>query len=238
MTGRLPDSGDDLPPPRDPSPWEKVTDTGVVTPESSSPRRGIVAILAVIVSIGAFLFFFGSQFFNLGLGQILFVSFWIGFGLYLLVGLITDPGRQSGSFARAALIWLLIASVIGTGHVFRRELGGFGDRIAANLGAAQGQGYALDQGLAFERAQDGHYYVAAEINDQRIVFLVDTGASAVVLSPADASRLGIEVSQRDFTGVAVTANGEIPVAPVTLDQVSVGPIAISNVRALDRKSVV
>jgi predicted aspartyl protease len=39
---------------------------------------------------------------------------------------------------------------------------------------------------------DGHFYIIAEVNGTPIMFLADTGASHIVLSPADAEKLGIE----------------------------------------------
>lgn len=49
------------------------------------------------------------------------------------------------------------------------------------------------------RAEDGHYYVHLAINGQKIIFLADTGASGIVLSPADARSLGIDPEGPDLS---------------------------------------
>ena len=72
-------------------------------------------------------------------------------------------------------------------------------------------------------AQDGHYYPKLTINGQSLSFMADTGASSVVLSPADARRLGIDPESLAYMGQAVTANGVVRTATVTLKDVNLGP---------------
>lgn len=82
------------------------------------------------------------------------------------------------------------------------------------------------------RAPDGHYYLNAEINGVAMRLVVDTGASQIVLSRADAARVGIDTETLVFPGRALTANGAVRTAPVRLDSVAIGPILDSNVRAV------
>jgi len=77
------------------------------------------------------------------------------------------------------------------------------------------------------RASDGHFYAEAQVNGARIRFLVDTGASFVALSPADAQRAGIALGAERARAMA--AGGEIEVIPVTIDRIAVGPLAASGV---------
>lgn len=65
--------------------------------------------------------------------------------------------------------------------------------------------------------------MTAEINGVDINFLVDTGASDLVLSRADAQRVGIDVDALPFLGSANTANGTVPIAYTRLNQVRLGP---------------
>lgn len=81
------------------------------------------------------------------------------------------------------------------------------------------------------RAQDGHYYLPVLVNGEPIVFLVDTGASQIVLSEQDAERVGIDPDQLNYFGRALTANGEVRTAPVRLDTLTVGPVTDQNVSA-------
>ena len=55
-------------------------------------------------------------------------------------------------------------------------------------------------------------------------FLVDTGASQVVLNQEDAARIGLNPDTLNYSGIAQTANGEVATAPVRLDRVELGEI--------------
>ncbi len=65
----------------------------------------------------------------------------------------------------------------------------------------------------------------------RIVFLVDTGASEVVLAPDDAARMGFDPGRLDYTDIVNTANGTRRSAPVRLGAIAIGPIQVHDVRA-------
>jgi aspartyl protease family protein len=73
------------------------------------------------------------------------------------------------------------------------------------------------------RAADGHYYVTLMIDGQPMEFMADTGASGVVLSKADAERLGINLADLVFAGQSQTANGIVRTARVRLADVTLGP---------------
>ncbi len=89
-----------------------------------------------------------------------------------------------------------------------------------------------DQGrIELPRAPDGHYYVTADINGHPTRFVVDTGASEIVLSAEDAAAAGIAGDDLIFSGRAYSANGPVATAPVTLDSVAIGAIEDRNVRA-------
>ena len=92
----------------------------------------------------------------------------------------------------------------------------------------------LAQGDRIElpRAPDGHYYLTAEINGAPVRFVVDTGASQIVLSRDDAEAAGLPLSDLIYTGRAATANGMVETAPVTLDSLSIGPVTDHDVRAV------
>lgn len=86
--------------------------------------------------------------------------------------------------------------------------------------------------IVLPRGRDGHYYLTAEINGAAVRFVVDTGASDIVLTKADAARIGIDPEALDYLGRAGTANGETRTAFVRLDEVVVGPAVDHNVPAV------
>lgn len=82
------------------------------------------------------------------------------------------------------------------------------------------------------RGPDGHYYLTLTINDTPVDFVVDTGATGMVLTQADANRIGLPRDEMIFFSEAMTANGPVRTAPVRLEEVALGPFEDSNVRAL------
>ena len=74
----------------------------------------------------------------------------------------------------------------------------------------------------------GHFVVDGQVNGGSVRFLVDTGATAISLSSADATRLGIDY-RKGHPGLMGTANGTVVVYRVKLDTVRVGDILVNNV---------
>jgi len=86
--------------------------------------------------------------------------------------------------------------------------------------------------IALERDASGHYRVEASVNGLPVDFLVDTGASQVVLSPADAARLGFRADRLRFSGRASTANGMVALAPMKLRELRIGQLSRRGVDAM------
>ena len=76
----------------------------------------------------------------------------------------------------------------------------------------------------------GHFVVDGQINGGSVRFLIDTGATTIALSSADAVRLGIDYrkGRPDMMG---TANGMVTAYALKLDTVRVGDIVLNNVDA-------
>lgn len=82
------------------------------------------------------------------------------------------------------------------------------------------------------RGPDGHYRLTLEINGTPVEFVVDTGASMLVLTRQDAAQVGVPADDLVFTSQALTANGVVGTAAVRLDTVALGPFEDTGVRAL------
>jgi aspartyl protease family protein len=78
----------------------------------------------------------------------------------------------------------------------------------------------------------GHFVTTADINNRSIEVLVDTGASAVALSYEDAERLGLRPGSLKYDVDVSTANGIGKAARVTLREVEIDSIRVSNVDGL------
>lgn len=81
--------------------------------------------------------------------------------------------------------------------------------------------------LVIERARDGHFHMPGSVNGKPVDFLVDTGASLVVVSETFARRAGL---QGGVPTTFSTANGELPGRIVLDVPISVGPIKVSGIR--------
>ncbi len=152
--------------------------------------------------------------------------------LATMVGSAVLLGRRIGlkTALRNALSWIAIALVLILGYSFRHDFIAVKDRIVGELLPHR----AVETGpgrVAFRAASGGHFQVEATVDGVIIRFLVDTGASDIVLRPADARRLGYDLSRLRFTRIYQTANGTVRGAPVTLGEVTVGPIRLANVAA-------
>jgi len=94
------------------------------------------------------------------------------------------------------------------------------------------QTVAQGEPASIAKSADGHYWAEANVNGARVRFLVDTGASAVALTTADAQRLGIDPSRLNFAYKVLTANGEAHAAAIKLGSVSVAGARVNDVDAL------
>lgn len=97
----------------------------------------------------------------------------------------------------------------------------------ANAEAAQGGQYAT-----IRKSGDGHYWAEGQVNGASVRFLVDTGASAVALTPGDARRLGFDPSRLNYSRRVVTAAGKVRAASVKLASLTVSGARLDDVDAL------
>ena len=70
----------------------------------------------------------------------------------------------------------------------------------ATLGGSEGA-------AQLTKGADGHFWAEATVDGKAVRFLVDTGATAVSLSLADAQRLGIDTDKLTYDYSVITADG-------------------------------
>jgi len=85
-------------------------------------------------------------------------------------------------------------------------------------------------------ADDRHFYLDAKVDGTRIRFLVDTGATQIVLNHRDAVKIGFDMGRPAYTQRTETANGVGLSAPVRLREIRVGPIVVKDIRASVNKA--
>ena len=82
------------------------------------------------------------------------------------------------------------------------------------------------------KSKDGHFWAWARMDGQAVRVLIDTGATAVALTPEDAKRIGVDVDLLVYNRDVNTALGMTHAAPVILSHVSVEGADVSKVEAL------
>ncbi|MGF1628776.1 MAG: TIGR02281 family clan AA aspartic protease [Kiloniellaceae bacterium] len=85
--------------------------------------------------------------------------------------------------------------------------------------------------LVLKAGAHGHFMVEATVNGQPIEFLVDTGASSIYLTPADAARLGWTPPRLTYSERYTTASGVVHAAPVTLRSLRIGQFELYDLPA-------
>ncbi|URI10878.1 retroviral-like aspartic protease family protein [Aquincola tertiaricarbonis] len=116
----------------------------------------------------------------------------------------------------------------------RVEVGG--SQLLLRIGAAPvnlgGAGAArTDSEVVLTAGPGGHFMSGGQINGKTVQFMVDTGASVVALSQAEADRIGLDY-KRGPRGMTQTANGPVPVHQVVLTSVRVGGAEVYQVPAV------
>jgi aspartyl protease family protein len=134
-------------------------------------------------------------------------------GGWFFMQLRGNVGRSLQMLAVWALIFVGVIAAYGLWHDIRRDIAPVQSMLSENV-------------VSVPRGRDGHFHLVLRINDVPVQFVVDTGASDIVLSRRDANRAGLDVS-----GVAQTANGTVRTAPVRLDRVELGEIVDTGLRA-------
>lgn len=143
----------------------------------------------------------------------------------LLAGLLffsLAGGRMHLGRLRDLAIWALIIAMVVIAYASW-------DTLRSALFPAQA--VMLGDAIQLRRGLDGHFHAELEVNGRPVRFMVDTGATDIVLAQADARRVGIELDRLAFAGRARTANGVVSTAPVRLGTVRFGELVDTNVPA-------
>lgn len=141
--------------------------------------------------------------------------------------LVATRGRIL-TLVRHSLLWALLFTGLTAAY-------GLWDTVGPRMiGVQQADGRALEA----RRGSDGHFHLTLGIAAQPgadvvpVRFILDTGASDLVLTQSDAARLGFSPGDLAFTGTARTANGMTRTAQIRLDRVVLGEAVQGRVRAL------
>ena len=157
-------------------------------------------------------------------GQILYEGIFI-----FIVSSTLASGNTWKKFKQLGL-WAIILLIFMTGYSYRYELAQVRDRLLSEFIPTKGL-QTTPNSVTFPVASDGHFYIRAQVNGVPLVFLADTGASDIALSPGDAQRLGINLQTLRFDRIYETANGTVRGSMIRLDDFKIQGIHLQNIRA-------
>jgi len=148
--------------------------------------------------------------------------------VFVASGAVFTRSIRATELLRNIALWSGVIAVLVLGYSFRDELQAIGLRVRSEL--VPGYPVAIDANtLTLSAAEDGGFHVVGLVNGAPVEFLIDTGASDIVLNPADAARAGMDTKVLDYSRVFETAHGAGRGAPTRVASLSVGPIALSDV---------
>lgn len=148
-------------------------------------------------------------------------------GLLLSAYLVAPPNLRQVS--QSLLLWGGIGLAALLGYSYRAELGLVAERVQSEL--TPGRAAIIGHQVEIARQGDGHFYVRADVGDTQATFMIDTGASMVVLTHQTAQAAGLKLEDMAYLQPVATANGTTTVAATKLASITIGDITLSDVDA-------
>lgn len=141
-------------------------------------------------------------------------------GAFLVLMLFRGGRLALGRLLRTLILWALIIGGLALAYSI------FVEEAPPDVSVAMS-----GETIVLNRAADGHFHAMAEVNGHPVRFIVDTGATEIVLARGDAADAGLDPAELTYLGRAQTAGGTVRTAPVSLDTLGLGERVDTGVRA-------
>ncbi len=151
----------------------------------------------------------------------------------ILAGALSLRGAELSKSLKALLAWAAIIGVIFVAATYRDDAAGIFASLHSHVGGEidPAGGVATAREFRIRAREDGHFWVRAQVNGQPTVFLIDTGASDIVLGRTAAARAGLDLTGVRYDRLVVTANGAVRAGTVQLGTLAIGPITRGPINA-------
>ncbi len=136
----------------------------------------------------------------------------------------TDNGKKFKNLA----IWLTIILVVALLYNNRFLFKNFVPYQAYDTGNNE---------LKITKSNDNHFYIAMNIDNKKVLFLIDTGATTTTLTLNDAKKLGIDIDRLNFNIPLNTANGVSFGASTEVYNIKIGDFTIDSMWVLVSKDL-
>lgn len=138
-------------------------------------------------------------------------------------------GKQIKSLISNTIYWLVIIFIIIIAYSYKDIL--LSNRIiSAILPSVPIE--RKDGSLVLAAREDGHFYTEVTINNKKIICVIDTGASSVVIDGRQANYIGINIDNLNFNRQTYTANGIGRAAMVKVPSFAIGNIIMQDMEIL------
>ena len=145
--------------------------------------------------------------------------------IMLVLGTLMTRREPAAKLFTLALTWVAIFAAGFVLFTFRDNFGWVAQRLKAEaIGSPVQEGAETRIPMAI----DGHFWVEAEVNGEKVKFLVDSGATMTTIDRETARRAGVTVSPR-ADQIVRTGNGIIRVASGRAEEIQVGGITRRDV---------
>lgn len=149
--------------------------------------------------------------------------------IYLLI-LLVAVGGWALAEARANL-GKSLRMMLAWGMILLGLVAGYGLWEDVRRDIAPRQTVPADGGaIEVPRGPGGHFFLTVNVQGTPLEFIVDTGATDVVLTLDDARAVGLDPDNLPFLGSARTANGPVKTAFTTVEFMAVGPARYDRVQ--------
>lgn len=136
----------------------------------------------------------------------------------------TDNGKKFKNLAIWLTIILVVALLYNNRFLFK------------NFVPYQAYDNGKDE-LKITKSNDNHFYIAINIDNKKVLFLIDTGATTTTLTLSDAKRLGIDIDRLNFNVPLNTANGVSFGASTEVYNIKIGDFIIDSMWVLVSKDL-
>jgi aspartyl protease family protein len=157
--------------------------------------------------------------------------------IYLLLILLVMAGSlfsrrdfAFGKILKYLVIWSAVGLMIIILYSYRYEFSDLKNRVLGEINPTAARINESGE-LVINLSQDGHFYMDADVNGVAMRFMIDTGASDLVIGVDDAKKIGVDFKKLIFNKPYQTANGISWGASITLREIKVGDIKFHNVAA-------
>ena len=171
---------------------------------------------------------------NMG-GDEIASSVYLGIWATLIGSALLAYRQPIGHTLKQLVIWIGIFLVVMASYTHRYELQDIASKFTGGLIAGSPISSTNLDGrnqITLIRGNSGHFRARGEVGNISVNFLVDTGATEIVLSHDDALRARIDTSSLNYNHPVSTANGITTSARQKIDNISVGSISFQNISVM------